>query len=295
MPRDEALLAGFNELWHSRLIAYRRQARPPWWAPGLRLTAEIHAEYERFLPIRAYHVGLYGILTAWLEARGLPGLRPPDGGYPSIAAWWADLPDELAGRVTVDAADALVLACHIAAPARFGTKAGRYPEQRPWVAQIGEPVQVLDIGCGTGQGTWELATWLPTGSTVTGITLEPLEVWMAGQRSTPHLTGPDWRYPAITPGCTTRFSVGDLLALPEQGRADLIVCNGLIGGPACHTAAALERAWQVLRERLRPGGRLILGDTFHAGHAAAVARFHARVQRDVALADRAGRSSLYLC
>lgn len=298
-------LPEFNRTWSERLRLYRERGRPPSWQPGLRLTPEVHAEYERFLPVDAYLRALYATLNAALIAQSRPLLLGPPPGTASIAAWWQDLPARFAGRVTWAADEVLPLACALAAPERFGTRAGRYPEQRAlirhWLAARlggqGGGIRALDMGCGTGQGTWELAAWLPPLAAVIGVTREPLEVWMAQERRLPHLADDGaataWAMPQPTLGVAVEFRVGDLRAYTGEP-VDLLLCNGLVAGPAWHAAADLALAWERFAALLAPGGLLLVGDSFHHGFAPARAAFASGAPASFRVGAGGGRSRAWL-
>jgi hypothetical protein len=48
-------------------------------------------------------------------------------------------------------------------------------------------------------------------------------------------------------------------------RYDVVVCNGLLGGPLLHEQSALDAAVGWLALRLKKGGILLAADRFHAG------------------------------
>jgi hypothetical protein len=50
-----------------------------------------------------------------------------------------------------------------------------------------------------------------------------------------------------------------------QRRFDVILCNGLLGGPILHEQESLERAIGNLAELLAPDGILLAADSFHGG------------------------------
>lgn len=253
---------------------------PPWWAPGLIITPELRATYNRYLPpgpiLRALRHRLAATLPgpAWVP---LP-LRPP--GFLSMPDFWHALPPHLAGRLRWRPDELPALAAAIAAPARFGTRAARYPEQLALIRDLPSCRlrTVVDLACGTGQDTWEIARHLPDGATIIGVTREPLEAWMAHHRCLPHWSHADRRrlglaFPPPPPEAVhVAFVAGDALA-PPTPPADLVICNGLIGGPALHQPKALAAIWDALRHATAPGGAILIGDRFHQGHAPALRRF----------------------
>lgn len=183
-------------------------------------------------------------------------------------------------------------------PDRFYGCIGRYPEQRKFVREWlknrkGRTLNCLDAACGTGEDTYGLALLLseagvsPDDFRIDGWTLEPLEVWSAAHRRFPH----DRRREALLRGATSalfqqgygrriRFSCRDILTSPtsfphprencdtgggENGLFDLIICNGLLGGPIVHGREQLNRAVGHLAGLLSPGGILLAADHFHGG------------------------------
>lgn len=183
-------------------------------------------------------------------------------------------------------------------PRRFYGGLGRYPEQqkfvREWLkTERRRTLHCLDAACGTGEETYGLALLLseqgfaPEDILIKGWTLEPLEVWAAAHRRLPHGT----RHEALLRGSTSAFlqrgydrcfsfSCQDILKasspanLPskntgrgggENNQFDLILCNGLLGGPIIHEKEPLDRAVGHLAALLSPGGILLAADHFHGG------------------------------
>jgi SAM-dependent methyltransferase len=268
-------LAAFNRKWSRRFTVYVDSCPQPLWAPGVQLTPELQYQLERFLPVDEYRVGLRAVLAAalphgsWVpQSLRLPGLR-------SIADVWRLLPPRLQGEATVAEADLWAVACALAAPPHFGTDSGRYPEQASLVREHAAKVELaLDLGCGTGQGTRELRNWLD--GAVVGVTREPLEAWMAATGRLPHHD----RSMGVAPA-DTYFVAGDLLRPVVKRPAQLIVCNGLIGGPLLRPRA-WGQVWRALLAMLAPGGLLVVGDHFHAGHRQQVSAFASAAPASVA-------------
>ena len=50
-----------------------------------------------------------------------------------------------------------------------------------------------------------------------------------------------------------------------RGCYDLIICNGLLGGPLIHKQHELARAVENMSGLLAPGGILLAADNFHEG------------------------------
>ncbi len=188
-------------------------------------------------------------------------------------------------------------------PRRFYGGFGRYPGQeeyiRQWLAthplsnshqKSGQKrLRCLDAACGTGEDSYDLAALLkesgfaPDEVQIEGWTLEPLEVWAASHLRFPHDRQREalfrretaWLFESGYQACI-RFKSADLtknLGLPlwQRGiegdftRFDLILCNGLLGGPIINEPAKLEQVVSNLAGLLAPGGLLLAADSFHGG------------------------------
>lgn len=169
-------------------------------------------------------------------------------------------------------------------PSRFnGAGFGRYPDQFSWLQQQlagrSGSLRILDAACGSGEGTWELAEllaahgWQPEQVQLEGWTLEPLEVWAAENRSLPHDPQREKQYqqrvrPLVQQGWDSRisFQVVDLLAdAPHDQTFDLVLCNGLLGGPIINNLNQIGQVLRQLAAVLSRDGMLLIADHFHAG------------------------------
>ncbi|MFA4944359.1 MAG: hypothetical protein WC789_06630 [Lentisphaeria bacterium] len=290
--------AAFQRRWGERERLFRRHAPPPHWEPGLAITPALRRLYERFLPLDEWLRDLAALARRRLPDRSwLPRpLRDADGHgladepgappWPALPDLWRELPPSLAGRVTFTEAELAGLWRALANPARFGTGFGRYPAQLERIRARGQrlragaesatasPLRLLDAGCGTGEGTAEAAAAFAAAAgrpvAALGLTWEPLEVQMALERR-PQLQA------AAGGGATLDFRAGDVLAPPAGlGRFDLVLVNGLVGGPYLERDDAFRALLAALAPWLRsPHGRALLAQRFHAGRQAAVARFAA--------------------
>ncbi|MEI6206616.1 MAG: hypothetical protein WCP20_07535 [Desulfuromonadales bacterium] len=148
----------------------------------------------------------------------------------------------------------------------------------------------LDAACGTGEDSYGLADILmeagfaPEEILIEGWTLEPLEVWSAAHCRFPH----DRRREAVFRRETSRlfergyqacirFRLADLTEMSKPAfmvpkreagdmcRFDLIICNGLLGGPIINKKEPLEQVLSNLAALLAPDGLLLVADSFHDG------------------------------
>jgi len=171
-------------------------------------------------------------------------------------------------------------------PSRYGGGFGRYPGQaaflRNWLTkkvQTG-PLCCLDAACGSGEGSYELVLLLlergyaPDDLAVFGTTIEPLELFAAAHGWFPH---------DVARQTAFRSRIGQMFAdrvseriiftwedLAEAGcsvaeNCDIILCNGLLGGPLLHERNQVVGTIGRLCARLKPGGILLAANRFHGG------------------------------
>lgn len=100
--------------------------------------------------------------------------------------------------------------------------------------------RVLDLGCGEGKVTAEIAACLPSGSAL-GLDLSRGMIAFARERFPPE------QYPNL------RFIEGDMLDLPFDREFDIVFSNA-----ALHWVADHGRVFQGISRALRPGGRILL-------------------------------------
>jgi chemotaxis methyl-accepting protein methylase len=171
-------------------------------------------------------------------------------------------------------------------PRSFGGGFGRYPRQTVFLAnwlasnreRLAASATVLDAACGCGEGTYEVAEVLLAqgygrSTRIDGSTLEPLELFAAAFGCFPHdpARGEAFRE-RVSPildrggGEMIRFYREDICAQVDVAeRYDVILCNGLLGGPLFHGKEQLAGGIGRLAARLRPGGVLLVADRFHQG------------------------------
>lgn len=291
-PDPAVFQTGLQRL-NQRFGTYAGTSPQPLPAPGLVVTPEIRLQSELYLPIAEIRRLFYRLYQQVLSYPPIISSTPFHA-CPSWADCFAGLPSWL--QFSANPAFLLEhLLCdqdlltrfvfYSFLPGRFnGAGFGRYPEQLEWLQQhlkqqVGKPLQVLDAACGSGEGTWEVAEqlawqgWQPEQVLLEGWTLEPLEVWSAQSRSLPHESEREKNYqqrvqPLLQQGWGERISFFAMDLLAETGvadRFDLILCNGLLGGPIIHQPAQLQQVVRLLTGFLVPGGMLLIADHFHGG------------------------------
>lgn len=263
------------------------------WSPGIIVTPEMRAMSELFLPLREIHGAFRPFLalamgreaflgasllhhaTSWLDA--LHELQPLVQDPNPAALLRNLLADEQRRRI-------FLFANFL--PAHYGGNFNRYPQQMAFLAywlqknsgRLSEKVSCLDAACGCGEGTYELAGALlragyaMEGMHICGSTVEPFELFAAAHAFFPHDGQRQERYrqwlaPLCDSGIFERmtFCLEDLTQTPATGQFDVILCNGILGGPFLHQDAMLKAAINALAGRLRRGGLLLATDRFHGG------------------------------
>lgn len=99
--------------------------------------------------------------------------------------------------------------------------------------------RLLDVGCGDGYVTLDLARRVPHGSVV-GVDASPRMVETAASRAVPD-------------GASVRFLVADARDLPFSGEFDVVVSFN-----ALHWVPEQRRALAAIAHTLRPGGRAVV-------------------------------------
>ena len=256
-----------NLSWSRHLAIWSDYAQAPWWGPGLVVSPELRGIYEKWLPLEEYIVSLRNVARSFLPDEAWLPFPLRHRRHFSLPDFWADLPPELAGRVLLRENELLPLLCALAAPPSFGTAEGRYPRQLRQLRKMAwTGCRILDVGCGTGLNTLEIAQSLKEFCpVVTGITGEWLEVWMASTRSLPHYA----RHKVRFPDASANFLHGDAERFSQA--ADLIVANGLIGG----RFICSERQFGNFLDCCEASGAkaILAANHFHQGRRAALAAF----------------------
>ncbi|OGV65715.1 MAG: hypothetical protein A3K19_25830 [Lentisphaerae bacterium RIFOXYB12_FULL_65_16] len=288
-------LARLNGKWEARLGLFRGNVPPPWWAEGLAVQPETRRQYELYLPVAEFCrdlralAELFFACPSWIPSvlrRVGPGATCGEGRCTplSLPDIWDEMPPALAGRVSFADMELLPLFCALAAPARFGTAPGRYPEQQTflqeWFVNVSRNgLRVLDLGCGVGHGTYEVLALAEAcgvrNPLAVGVTCEPLEAWMAAHRLLPHDPLRTSQFERFAPAVPVRFAAGDAVRLPVRGTWHLVVCNGLVGGEYLCGPETYEVLLSELERALAPGGLATFANPFHEGRSAHVAAFAA--------------------
>lgn len=279
-----------------RLSAAAAACPLPWPAPNLVVTPEIHYQSELWLPladIRPVFERFYcwalsypPILssTPFADATSWAGIV---SGLPAFVGS-ASHPATLLERLLEDGDLRTMFLCWSFMPRRFyGDGSDRYPGQAAWIGawldscrQGRRQLRCLDAACGAGSSTYGVARlllecgWAQERFKVEGWTLDPLEAWAAAHASFPHdshWTAAFRREVSLVfasgAARSMTFRSTDLLAdqIPAAGQFDLILCNGLLGGPIIHAWRDLELVTGKLTGLLAPGGMLLAADHFHGG------------------------------
>lgn len=299
---DPAWLAARVAWWQAREAALLAHAPLDVEPPDLVLSAEEHAQAEAWLPLEPLREDLEDALAGWFDLSGLGmGLGASD-----LARWrsWLDararlplvrgsfFPSALLSALE-ESAFAHDLLFELCAPPVMGSELGRYGARLTELAALAPAAEALvawDVGCGTGEGTWELAYALaPRARQVdaVGTTPCPLQRLMAERRDRPHDPARGAALRAFVDAgprerCDARFVRHDLLRDPPPGAFHAIACHGLLG-ESVDEPVDIERAVTSLARVLLPGAVLSVTDRFRADRAARAAAIVERVARSAGL------------
>lgn len=263
----QAELERHNAAWNKRLQVWLKYGGAPWWGHGLVISPELRGRYEMYLPIGEYLASLRKVAVAFLGGEEWLPYPLRYQVHPSLPDFWADLPEHLGGRVLLERDGVLPLLCALADPPSFGTLPGRYPDELKMLKEIAfTGMRIADVGCGVGHNTLEIAAELAEyAPQVTGITSERLEVWMAQNRRLPH----DRQRERLYRKAIAQFIWGRAECF--HVKADVIVCNGLIGGRFFNTNEQYHAFLTCCKEA---GAKYVLvANRFHEGRRPAVERF----------------------
>jgi SAM-dependent methyltransferase len=265
------------------------------WAPGLVISGEMRGLTEQYLPMaeirpafrKFFSLALHYPLSeetdpvratsCWLDL--LQRLRLPGD---------AVNPGALLKKLTLDESWRIMFLFAALLPQHHGGSFARYPAQIRFLQEYisgrkdiySQGIRCLDAACGTGEGSYDLAGVLlrcgiPCRAfQVHGCSLEPLEVFTAAHSHFPQDPDREKQFRTITGplfacNATERmlFFVDDIMRQPkpEENRYDIILCNGLLGGPFLHGNKILTNAIASVVKRLKSGGVLLAADRFHGG------------------------------
>ena len=274
-----------------RFRIYASTCPAPLIAPGLIVSPEIRHQSEIYLPIAEIAAAFNRLYRAALVYPPILSSTPFHN-----ALSWVDVFAGLPPRLQFSSNPALLLERLLSErdlleefllasflPRRFYGGFRRYPGQsaylRHWLGeQPQKPLRCLDAACGSGEDCFGLAGLLCEEGYVAekmwieGWTLEPLEVWAAAHGSFPHDVRREAHFRMEISqlfqhgyNARVRFSCADLTIPPPAEPFDLILCNGLLGGPIVNQAPSLELVIGNLTGLLASGGILLAADSFHGG------------------------------
>lgn len=291
-PPDPASFTASLRRLQRRFSCYADYSPQPLPTAGLIITPEIRYQSEHYLPFAEIRQVFYQLYRQTLSYAPILSSTPFQHAlswadcFAAFPAWLHDCanPAVLLERLLYDQQLLARFLFFSFLPCRFnGAGFGRYPEQLAWLQQHlsrhPAPLRILDAACGNGAGTWELAEllatdgWQPNEVILEGWTLEPLEVWAAQHQRLPHDAVREAQYrrrvqPLLQQGWGTQvtFQVVDLLDNRSYRHGfNLILCNGLLGGPIINRVQELQQVLGRLASFLLPGGVLLLADRFHDG------------------------------
>ncbi|HEY3308999.1 MAG TPA: hypothetical protein VGJ93_11140 [Desulfuromonadaceae bacterium] len=269
---------------------------PPWPAPGLLVTPEINLQSEMWLPLAEIQPHFQRLCRSALTYPPIFASCPLTRAA-SWAAFVASFPAFLRGitnparlleKLSQDADLREKFLFWSFMPHRFyGSSTMRYPAQmefiRQWLSvnKKRPSIRILDAASGDGGTTYDLTRLLleaglaPETLEIEGWTLEPLEVWSAAFGRFPHEHGREaaFRLSAASVFSSKankriRFCSADLREkslIFNNGHFDLILCNGLLGGPIMNRKDELLKVVENLADLLPAGGILLAADHFHDG------------------------------
>lgn len=279
---------------------YSGACPPPWPAPGLEVTREDNYRSEIWLPLsdikpafwRFYRFALrYPPIFSSCPLNSAASWAAVVAALPPFCGNSAD-PSALLERLLNDGDCRIKFLCWLFMPRRFyGSGSDRYPAQADCIRAFlgrwrhkGERLHCLEAACGDGGAVYGLAAllrsqgWQTGQFLLEGWSLDPLEVWAAAHVRFPHDPARESSYRNVVKPLfdhdvqqSIRFRVQDLEKMEFSGDSgeksgfDLIICNGLLGGPIIHQPSRIGAVVRKLSGLLRPAGLLVAADHFHAG------------------------------
>lgn len=292
--RDQCLQNHIERL-HFRFRIYAAHYPYGLWAPGLMLTDEMRSVTETYLPMKEIDTALRHLLRLALRYRPITSATFAD----SQENWLDFLLRHRSVGSSANPALMLESLCrneklrirflfeHFL-PRRHGGGFNRYPCQLGFLKYHleqkfrhgGNALRCLDAACGTGEGTYDLARLLrqlgiPVAKQgIHGATIEPLELFAAAHGFFPHDPTKESGFRSVMQSLIDDNALEDIAFIWEdvsfprgsdETAYDVILCNGLLGGPVLHLEEDVTRVAEILAGRLRPGGIILAADRFHGG------------------------------
>ena len=263
------------------------------WAPGLIISNEMRGVTESHLPIAEIHR-----LFTHFFAHALSFTPFLQASLVHNAAGWLDAlqrlqplvrranPAALLRKLMTNEEERHRFIFFNFLPKQYGGGFNRYPGQldflKEWLkdnrGRFANDLRCLDAACGCGEGTYELALLIQQSGfdadsyRVHGSTLEPLELFAAAHVFFPHDPLRETHYrrhigQLLRSRTAERmiFRHEDICCAATEDKYDVILCNGVLGGPFVHGERGLEKAVGTLAGRLKPDGVLLAADRFHEG------------------------------
>lgn len=264
------------------------------WGEGLVITAEMRSSTDLLLPLAEVRRAFRRLLRLSLSTAS-----SLDGTPLETAASWPDClerldppfrernPARLLARLAADGELRARFLFSLFVPRRHGASPDRYPAQgdvlRQWLQteglRRGKPLRCLDAACGAGEGTYGLARlvleagFTPDSFSIVGSSRDPLEIFAATHGFFPHDPARQQACRLLREELRAAGALGCLRFITEELEEpssspetfDVILCNGILGGPFLHGRQELERAVAKLAGRLAAGGIILAADRFHGG------------------------------
>jgi len=269
-------------------------ANSPWgiWAPGHPVTGELRQTAEQYLPLAEIGRAVRRLLSLALRFhplqlpplfRSSPSWHDAVSGLPPVVT--EINPARFLRRLADDETWRHRAIFSLFLPRHYGGEFDRYPGQSRFLRSLlasrpSGSIRCLDAACGSGEGTYGLvgilreAGYCPDQIVVHGTTVEPLELFAAAHGWFPHDPARQSAFrreiaPLFDGGGAERvlFFREDLIRgdKPNGERYDLVVCNGLLGGPIVSDRHTLGIAVERLCAKLLPNGTFLAADRFHGG------------------------------
>ncbi|MCL2760467.1 MAG: chemotaxis protein CheR [Desulfuromonadales bacterium] len=266
----------------------------PEWSYGIVITDEMRKQSELYLPLAEIAPAFnYLCLTAckykpflevlplncslsWVDA--LVKFKMPEISFN---------PGKLLYNISTDEKLRQRFLASVFLPLRYGGNFGRYPKQSKFLQNRLKTmntkgiknIRILDAACGSGEGTYEVAKILietgfaPEECQIDGITIEPLELVAAAYGEFPGYPDRSSEFrkfaePIARSGGDRmiKFRQGDISSKTAyKGKYDIIICNGLLGGPLLHKVDNLKKVANLFATHLKYGGTVLVANHFHSG------------------------------